>query len=175
MEMIGDGVVIDLADRAFLSADRAGEIAEMVDGEWNVGSHRLADRLAIVPCLGERNLLQIRLNPVGDLVEDLRPFGDGGAPPGILRGMRGIERGLDVRGVGAGDLADRLAGDRRDVVEIFASFRGFPFAADIVLVTLGEGGFEGDVQINFGHALLPLKWRRLQAALAASYRARVWR
>jgi hypothetical protein len=31
--VIGDGVVIDLADRAFLGADRAGEITEMVDGE----------------------------------------------------------------------------------------------------------------------------------------------
>ena len=165
MEMIGDGVVIDLADRAFLGADRAGEIAEMVDGERDVGGHRLADRLAVVPCLGERNLLQIRLNPVGDLVEDLRPFGDGGAPPGIFRGMRGVESGLDVRRVGAGDLADRLAGDRRDVVEIFAGFGGSPFAADIVLVTLGERGFEGDVEINFGHALLPLKWRRLQSGV----------
>ena len=73
--MIGDGVVIDLADRAFLSADRAGEIAEMVDGERDVGGHRLADRLAVVPSLGERNLLQIRLHAVGDLVEHLRPFG----------------------------------------------------------------------------------------------------
>ena len=75
VEMIGDGVVIDLADRAFLGADRAGEIAEMVDGQRNVGGHGLADRLAVVPGLGERKLLQIGFDPVGDLVEDLRAFG----------------------------------------------------------------------------------------------------
>jgi hypothetical protein len=33
-----------------------------------------------------------------------------------------------------------------------------PFAADIVLVPLGERGFEGDVEINFGHGLLPLNY-----------------
>ena len=148
--------LIDLADRAFLGADRAGEIAEMVDGERDVGGHRLADRLAVVPRFGERDLLQIRFDAVGDLVEHLRAFGDRGAAPGVFRGVRGVESGLDVRRVGAGDLADRLAGDRRNVVEIFAGFGGLPFAADIVLVPLGERGFEGDVQINFGHALLPL-------------------
>jgi hypothetical protein len=31
VEVIGDGVVVDLADRAFLRADAAGEIAEVVD------------------------------------------------------------------------------------------------------------------------------------------------
>ncbi len=156
MEMIGDGVVVDLADRAFLGADRSSEITEMVDGERDVGGHRLADRLAVVPRFGERNLLQVRFDAVGDLIEHLRPFGDRGAPPGVFRSVRGVESGLDVRSVGAGDLADRLAGDRRDVVEIFAGFGGLPFAADVVLVPLGERGFEGDVQIDFGHALLPL-------------------
>src|SRR5271169_3787584 len=58
-------------------------------------------------------------------------------PPGLFRGVRGVESGLDVRRVGASDLADRLAGDRRDVVDIFAGFGRPPLAADIVLVTFG--------------------------------------
>ena len=37
VEMIGDGVVVDLGEAAFLGADGAGEIAEMVDGERQVG------------------------------------------------------------------------------------------------------------------------------------------
>ena len=167
--------LIDLADRTLLGADRAGEITEMVDGERDVGGHRLADRLAVVPSLGERNLLQIRLHAVGDLVEHLRPFGDRGAPPGVFRGMRRVESGLDVRRVGAGDLADRLAGDRRDVVEIFAGFGSPPLAPDIILVPLGEWGFEGDVEINFGHALLPLSDTACRAALAARFRPRASR
>src|SRR4030067_340049 len=41
MIMIGDGVVIDLRQRAFLGADAGREIAEMVDGQRNVGEGRL--------------------------------------------------------------------------------------------------------------------------------------
>jgi hypothetical protein len=172
VEVIGDGVIIDFADRSFLGADRAGEITEMVDGERDVGGHRLADRLAIVPCLGERNLLQIGFHPVGDLQEDLRAVGYGGAPPRLFGGVRRVESRFDVRRVGAGDLADRLAGNRRDVIKIFAGFGRPPFAADIVLVPLGERGFEGDVEINFGHALLPLSDTACRAALTARFRPR---
>ena len=51
MKVIGDGVVVDLADRAFLGADAGGEIAEMIDRQRHVGGHGLADRLAVVPGL----------------------------------------------------------------------------------------------------------------------------
>ena len=49
--MIGDRVVIDLGHGAFLAAQDAREIAEMIDRQRNVGRRRLADRLAIVPGL----------------------------------------------------------------------------------------------------------------------------
>ncbi len=49
MEVIGDGIVIDLADRAFLSADAACEIAEMVDGERDIRIGGFAQRLAVIP------------------------------------------------------------------------------------------------------------------------------
>ena len=65
--MVGDGVVVDLADRAFFGADAAGEIAEMVDGQGNVGVASLADRLAVVEGLGKGEKLQILFHPVGDL------------------------------------------------------------------------------------------------------------
>ncbi len=39
--------------------------------------------------------------------------------------------------------------DRRDVNEILAGFQRLPFAADVVLVPLGERGLYGDVKINF--------------------------
>ena len=90
MEVIGDGVMVDFAERPLLRADGGSEIAEMIDGERDVRSGRLADRLAVVPCLGQRELLQIRLHPVGDLQEDLRSFGRARSPPFVLGGVRGV-------------------------------------------------------------------------------------
>ena len=40
--------------RAFLRADAAGEVAEMIDRQRHVGDRRLADRLAVVDGLDER-------------------------------------------------------------------------------------------------------------------------
>src|ERR1700730_17851128 len=48
LEMVCDRIVVDRGDRAFLGADAAGEIPEMIDGKRNVRSSRLADRLAVV-------------------------------------------------------------------------------------------------------------------------------
>ena len=52
MEMIGDGVVVEFRQRAFLGADAAGEIAEMIGRQRHIGVGRLADRLAVVHGLG---------------------------------------------------------------------------------------------------------------------------
>ena len=53
VEMIGNRVRVDLRQGAFLSADAAGEIAEMIDGERQVGRGRLADRFTVVATLDE--------------------------------------------------------------------------------------------------------------------------
>ena len=156
MEVIGDRVVVDLAERTFLRADRAGEIAEMVDRQRDVGGGRLADRLAVVPGLGEREHLQIRLHPVGDLVEDLRPLGRARSAPGVLGGVRGVERGLDV---GASERAISQTGwpvIGETLSKYLPALRRAPLAADVVVVALGERAFEGDVEVDFGHGLLPL-------------------
>ena len=134
MEMVGVGGVVDLADRPFLGADAAGEVAEVVDGERQVGGRRLADRLAVVERLDHRQHRQPLLHAVGDLVENARALGGRCLGPGVLGGMRGIERLLDVLGGRAGDLAQRPAGHRRQVREVLAAHRRHPFAADEVVV-----------------------------------------
>jgi hypothetical protein len=48
VEVVGDGVGVDLAERPFLRAHAAGEVAEVVDRQRDVGVQRLADRLAVV-------------------------------------------------------------------------------------------------------------------------------
>ena len=66
----------------------------MVDRERQVGRGRLADRLAVVPGFGQREQIEVLLHAVGDLVENQRAFGDAGAAPGLLGGVRGVERVL---------------------------------------------------------------------------------
>ena len=116
-----------------------GEIAEMVDRERNVGICRLADRLAVVPGFGLGEQVEVFLEPVRDLQENVRTCRGRGPAPVALRGMGGVEGKLDVRGVGPRHLADLLAGDRGDVVEIAPVHGGHEGAADEVVVALLEG------------------------------------
>ena len=132
--MIGDRVVIDLAERSFLGTDAGCEVAEMIDGERDVGEGGLADRLAIVDGLDRGEHLQVLLHAVGDFVENLCPLGRRGITPGVLRLMRRVERKLDIGGLRTRDLAYGLAGDRADIVEIAAVDRRHPLAANEILV-----------------------------------------
>ena len=138
MKVIGDGVVVDFRQRAFLRAEAGGEIAEMIDRQRDVGEGGLADRLAVVDGLDRGEHLEVLLHAVGDLVEDLGALGGRGVAPGVLGLMRGVERKLDIGGLRAGDLADRLAGDGADIVEIVAVDRRHPFAADEILVARAQ-------------------------------------
>ena len=70
--------------------------------------------------------------------------------------MRGIERKLDICGVGTSDLADRLAGNWAEIVEVAPVNRRDPFAADEIVVAGPQGhariqGFDDLVQ----HERLP--------------------
>ena len=136
--VIGDGVLVDLRQRAFLGPEARGEIAEMVDGERDVGGHRLADRLAVVDGLDGGEHLEVRLHAVGDLVQNGGALGRRRLAPGVLGLVRGVERELDVRGLRPRDLAHRLAGHRADIFEILAFDRRDPFAADEVVVTRAQ-------------------------------------
>lgn len=75
VEVIGDGVGIDLRDATLLCPDRPREVAEVVDGQGQVRSHRLADRLAIVPGLGQGEVGEVGGHALGDGVENDGPLG----------------------------------------------------------------------------------------------------
>src|SRR3546814_1482282 len=55
VEVIGHGVFVELAERTLLCAQHPGEVAEVVDGERDVGGEGLAHRLAVLPRLGHRS------------------------------------------------------------------------------------------------------------------------
>ncbi len=134
VEVIGDRVVIDLGDRAFLGAQAAGEVTEVVDGERNVGGHRLADRLAVVERLDHRDQLEIALHAIGDLEQHAGAHGRRGVAPLGTHLVRRIKREFDVFGRRPGDFAERLAGDGRQVGEVLALDGSDPLAADKVVI-----------------------------------------
>ena len=134
VEVVGDGVLVDLGQRTLLRADRPGEVAEMVDRQRDVGAQRLADRFAVVPHFGHRQRGLVLLHPVGDLVQDRRPLGRCGLAPRRSRRVGGVERLLDVGLVGPRHLAERLAGHRGRVLEVAAPRGPDPPAPDEVVV-----------------------------------------
>ena len=81
-----------------------------------------------------------------------------GLAPGRGGGVRGVERELDVLGGAAGDLAEGLAVDRRDVLEVLALDRGDPLAADPVVVagSVGDDGAVGTGCCVHGHVVTSL-------------------
>ncbi len=109
--MVGDGVAVELGELALLRADDGREVAEVVGGERQVGVERFADRLAVVPGLGDGEQLAVGVDDVGDLVEDRGALGRARAAPRGCGLVGGVERGLDVLGGPAGDLGERLARD----------------------------------------------------------------
>ena len=112
VEMIGDRIMVDLADAAFLRPNAAGEIAEMIDRQRQIGALGFADRLAVVDRLDEGEKIELLLDPVGDAQKRERALRRRRAPPGLPRGMRGIEGEFDILGGRAGDRADHVAVDR---------------------------------------------------------------
>ena len=139
MEVVGHGALVDLAARALLAAQHTGEVAEVVDRERQVGGEGLADRLAVLPGLGDGQHLEVLLDAVGDAVQDERALGERRPAPRGCGSVRGVEGRLDVLGGAAADLAERLAVDRRDVLEVLALLRLDPVAADEVAVAALDG------------------------------------
>ncbi|MCY1460385.1 hypothetical protein D9M71_779410 [compost metagenome] len=67
MDVVGHGAFIDFGSAAFLGADAASEIAEVVDRQRDVGVEGFADRLAVVPGFGDGQQFEVLLDTVGDL------------------------------------------------------------------------------------------------------------
>ena len=141
MEVVGNRVVIDLRNRAFLGADAAGKIAPVVDGQGDIGGHGLADRLAVVPGFGQRQHIEIVLHPLRNLVHDIGAMGGAGMAPALPRRVGRIERQLNILRTGARNLTESLPGDRGDVFKVLAGGGLKPLAADVIAVTRAKAHF----------------------------------
>ncbi|MNL14232.1 hypothetical protein D3C87_1351630 [compost metagenome] len=140
LEVVADGVLIQLGGRALLGADAAGEVAEVIHHQRQVGGQGLAHRLAVLPGLGDGEHLYVLLDAIGDAQQQVAALSDAGLAPAGKGLVGGIQRQLYVGGVGSGHLAEHPAIHRRDVLEIAAGAGGHPVATDEVVVT----GLEAD-------------------------------
>ena len=151
VEVVGDRVLVDLRQGALLGTECAGVVAEVIDGQRDVGGECLTHGLAVVPGLGDGQHLEVLLETVGDLQQDTGALLDGGLAPGGCGGVCCVDSLLDVCRLGPGHLGEHLAVDRADVLEVLAVHGRDPLSADEVLVaglerdqgTFGTGGSVG--------------------------------
>ncbi len=140
LEVVADGVLIQLGGRALLSANTACEVAEVIHHQRQVCRQGFAHRFAVLPGFGDGESLDVLLDAIGDAQQQIAALGDTGLAPAGERLMGGIQRQLDIGGVGAGDLAEYFAIHRRDVFKVAAGARSHPLTTDEVVVT----GLEAD-------------------------------
>src|SRR5699024_6989582 len=93
-------------------------------------------RLAVLPGLGDGDLLEVLLHAIGDAVQDQCTLRNGGATPCRCRLVGGIQGGLNIGGGGTGDLTEDLTGHRGDVLHVLALHRWYPLPTDVVVIPL---------------------------------------
>ena len=139
MDVVGHGAVVNLGGGAFLGADAAGEVAEVVGGQGNVGVEGLAHGLAVVPGLGDGEQFQVLLDALGDLQQDVRTLLHRGTAPGVGGGVGGVEGLVDVLGGGTGNSAIGWPFTGEVLVKYWPLDRRHELAADVVAVARLEG------------------------------------
>ena len=128
-----------------------GEEAEVLRGAQRGLAH-VADWLARVDALDQRNLLRSHDDGVGDLVQQTAPrLAIDGAPGGKC-GACGARGAIDVVGIAASDRAQRRVIGRRQVVEGACRFRGQPARRC--------GAVPASRQVAPARARQPRDWRR---------------
>src|ERR1700722_378774 len=135
LEMICNGVVVNLAQCSFFGADAAGEVAEVIDGKRNISGASFANRFAVVQSFGEGEKLQIFFHLVGDLQQHGGANRGCGAAPKILNRMGCVECFLDIFRRRLCNFAYRRAVNRAVIGKIPAVHRCQPSATDEVFIS----------------------------------------
>ena len=71
--MIGHCCVVDFANPSFLGSDTAGEVAQVVNCQWNVCGQGFAYGFAIVPSFRHRKRFQMGFHAVGNFQQNPGP------------------------------------------------------------------------------------------------------
>jgi len=133
-EVVGDGVLIELAGSSFFRADAGSKVAEVIDGQRDIRVEGLANGLAVVEGFAFGEELEVLLHTVGDADKDGGAFGGRDAGPGVFGSVCGVERELYVFCGGLGELGEVGTVDGALVDEVLALDRRYEFAANEVVV-----------------------------------------
>ncbi len=139
MEVIGRGVLVDLGGAAFLGADAASKVAEVVGSQRHVGVQGFTDGLAVVPGFSDSELFQVGFDAIGDLQQNQRAVLHRGLAPGIGSSVSGVQRLLDIFGARTRELGNDFTIYRRGVDEVLAFDRRDEFTTNVVAVARLEG------------------------------------
>ena len=139
--MVGHGVFVNVAQGAFLRTHTTGEVAEVVDGQWNVGGHSFADGFAVVDGFGVGQQFQVGFQSVGNSEQHVGAVGGGGFTPGVGGRVGGIECQFNVFSCRAGGLGEDFAGGGGDDIKVLAFDGGDKLAANEVVVLGLESNF----------------------------------
>jgi hypothetical protein len=127
-------------ERPLHGAHRAGEEAEAVDDGGDLVAQDQIARLAAIERLEGREGFRLRLDPVGELQEQGRALGRGGARPRGEGPVGGGDRRVDLVGGGFGQLHHRVAGARiENGLRFLRSGLEAPADQHLGLGGLGEG------------------------------------
>ncbi|BCI91522.1 hypothetical protein NIIDMKKI_67280 [Mycobacterium kansasii] len=80
----------------------------MINGDGHVENARLANRLAHIQRLQDRETLGVSLQQVGDPVQRVRPFRHRGRPPARKRTLRRLDRAIDISGCSTRNTSQHL-------------------------------------------------------------------
>ena len=140
-----------------MGADGAGEVAEVIYGERNIGGKGFAHSLTVLPGFSDRDLFQIFLDAVRYAVQEQCALGWSGFAEGLEGFFRGVDSQVDIGFFAASYLTEYLAVDRTDVVHIFAVDGCYPLAANVVVIAfavIDDGAF-GSRSCVQGHGACP--------------------
>ncbi len=154
MEVIGSGVLVDLGDAAFLGANAASEVAEVVGSQRHVGVQGFTNRFAVVPGFGDSELFQVGFDAIGDLQQNQRAVLHRGLAPGIGSGVSSIESPLDILGTRTREFGNHFTIDRRGVDEVFAFDRRHEFTTNVIAVARLErydGAYGAGLGVDHGN------------------------
>ena len=137
--MVRDQIFADLRGAILLRAQCTRVVAEVIHGQRQVGSERLAHGLAVIPRLRHRERLEVFLQPIRDLQQRVGAILHGGLAPCILCLVRGLDGLVHVYLLGTRHLAELLSADWRDIVQVLAILRRHPLTAYEVFIAVLEG------------------------------------